>query len=680
MALAGAYRRLAGRLTLTQRVALTSLVPIVVLGLVLTSVLEHQVETHSVADAARSARLIASIGIQPRLTPGEVRDGLTAKQVRSLDHQLRTRSVTGDLARIKIWNAARTIVYSDDHRLIGKAFHERGDLEDALAGAASKGEVMTPTRNTESAGEVGLGELVEAYVPLRFAGAARPAGAFEIYLSYKPIAAAIAHDKRIIVLVVAVGLALLWAVLFRIVATASKRLRRHAHENYVLARYDPLTGLPNRTMFRERAERELSRTEPGVRREVALLLIDLDGFAEINNTLGSATGDEVLREAGRRLRARLGEEAVIARIGGDEFAILCPCAEGVPGALRTAAAVQAGMGTPIIVDEVALNLDVSIGLAVVAAGETRLEELLQRADVALAHARSRRSRVEVFSAALASFDPERLKLLGQVRRALEREEFELHFQPKLDLADRGVCGVEALLRWRHPERGLLMPAAFISLVEHTALIGPLTLQTIDMALAQMVRWRSDGIDLEVAVNLSARNLLDRDLPGQVAAALRRRGVPAERLTLEVTESATMIDPERAREILCSLRETGVAISIDDFGAGNASIGYLSSLPADELKVDRSLASNVCADEHTASIVGSIADLARNLGLRVVAEGIETREVMERLARLGCDVGQGYLIARPLTERQLRAWLRSAAPCERPGTSGRGARRRLASAR
>jgi diguanylate cyclase (GGDEF)-like protein len=679
MALLRVYRRLAGRLTLTQRVALTSLVPMVVLGFVLTSVLEHQVETHSVADAGQSARLIASIGIQPRLTPSEVRNGLSAQQIKGLDEQLRARSATENLARIKIWNAAHTVVYSDDHSLIGKSFHDVEDLESALAGHTSKGEVVSPAANTETASEVGLGELVESYVPLRFSAKSAPAGAFEIYLSYKPIAAAIAHDKRIIVLVVAIGLALLWAVLFRIVATASKRLRRQARENDVLARYDPLTGLPNRTLFRERVEQEL-RGAGRRRREVAVLLIDLDGFAEINNTLGSSTGDEVLREAGRRFQAQLGDGTLVARIGGDEYAILCPHAEGVAGALRTAGSLQAGMAAPIVVDDLALNVEASIGLAVAATGEEKLDELLQHADAALARARSRHTRVEVYSPELERFDPARLKLLGQVRQALERGEFELRYQPKVRLADRRVCGVEALLRWRHPEQGLLMPAAFISLVEQTALIGPLTLQTIDTALAQMVRWRRAGIDLEVAVNLSARNLLDPDLPGQVAAALHRHEIPAERLTLEVTESATMIDPARAREVLCSLRDSGVSISIDDFGAGNASIGYLSSLPADELKVDRSLASAVCEDAHTASIVGSIVDLAKHLGLRVVAEGIETDEVIERLTELGCEIGQGYLIARPLTEQQLRDWLYSARYSGQPRSRPGGSRGRIATVR
>ncbi len=291
-------RRLLARLTLTQRVALTSLVPMVVLGFVLTSVIEHQVESHSVADAGQSARLIASIGIQPRLTPHEIARGLTPAQIHELDEQLRARSATENLARIKIWNAADEVVYSDDHSLIGRRFVPAADMRAALAGRGNSGEVVTPQPHGETDSEVGLGELVEVYVPLRFANNGPPVGVFEIYLSYRPIAAAIAHDKRVIVLVVGIGLALLWAVLYRIVAQASRRLRRQARENYVLARYDPLTELPNRTLFRERASAALDAAGRDDRDAVAVLLIDIDGFTQINSTLGNQTGDAVLRETG----------------------------------------------------------------------------------------------------------------------------------------------------------------------------------------------------------------------------------------------------------------------------------------------------------------------------------------------------------------------------------------------
>lgn len=652
-----ACKRLPGYLTLTQRVALLSLVPMVVLGFVLTGVIERQVASHSVADASQSARLIANIGIQPRLSPHALRAGLTQAEIRGLDEQLRARSTTENLARIKIWNAAHVVVYSDDHRLIGHSFSAATDLNDALEGRSNSADVITPRPGTETASEVGLGELVEVYVPLRFAASGRPAGAFEIYLSYRPIAAGIAHDKRVIVLVVAIGLAALWAILFRIVAQASRRLRRQSHENYRLARYDPLTGLPNRMLFRERVDGAL-RLAGDRRGSVAVLLIDLDGFTEINSTLGNATGDAVLCETAERLQAQLGRDALVARIGADEYAVLCPRADGVSGALSTARQVQSGMEAPIVVDGIALNLDASIGLAVLEDDNESLDHLLQHADTALARARTQHSRVEVYSERLDSFDPVRLRLLGEVRSALERDEFELHYQPKVDLRSNRVTGVEALLRWRHPERGLLTPMTFIPLIEQTALIESVTQHVCECALQQMVRWREQGLDLDMSVNLSARNLLEVALPDRLQALLHRHGISPERLTVEVTESATMADPDRAVEVLCALSSRGIRVSIDDFGTGNASIAYLARLPADEIKIDKAFITELCEDERAKAIARSTIDLARHLDLHVVAEGIETQAVYEHLAALGCATGQGYVISRPLPADALTAWMRA----------------------
>jgi diguanylate cyclase (GGDEF)-like protein len=651
-------RRPAGvRISLTQKVALLSLVPMVLIGLILTRVIATQIDAHSLANATQSARLIANLGIQPRLTPSELRDGLSSQEIKDLDKQLRQRSTTETLARIKIWNSAHVVVFSDKHSLIGHSFAISDDLRDALAGRPHEAEIVVPQRGTETAGEVGLGKLVEVYVPLRFAAAGPPVGAFEIYLSYRPIAATIAHDERMVAIVVGVGLALLWASLFLVVARASRRLRRQSRENYALAHYDRLTGLPNRTLFRQRIAAMLARraARPGT---LAVLMIDLDGFKQINNTLGNDTGDEVLREIGRRLQSLPGDDPLVARLGGDEYAVLCQWAAGVKGALRTAAEVQDSLEAPVRAGHVALNVEASVGIAVLEDRAEDPDRLLQRAGAALARAQLRRSRVEVYSREHDSFDATRLLLLGEVRGALERDEFELHYQPKIDLDSGRVTGVEALVRWRHPTRGLLMPMTFIPLVEQTALVGPITLRLIDQALAQAVRWRRRGLDLDVAVNLSARNLLDRDLPSQVAALLARHALPAERLTLEVTESATLVDPERAIEVLGMLGDSGCGVSIDDFGTGNASIGYLATLPASEVKIDRSFVAGVCESDRTEAIVRSIVDLARDLRLRVVAEGIETVAVMERLVELGCDVGQGFLISRPLPAAELTAWLSS----------------------
>ena len=667
------------RLSLTTQVALLSLIPIVTLGFVLARVLQTQIVQRTLADAGQSAQLVARLGVQPWLTPRDLHDGLSARSVHTLDRQLRTRSVS-DLARIKIWSAAGRIVYSDDHTLIGRSLGaDDDDLHDALAGHPHPAALVTPAPHTETAGEVGLGQLVEVYVPLRFSHTGPPAGAFEIYLSYAPIAATVGHDERTIALVVFFGLALLWAILYRIVASASKRLRRQARENDRLARYDPLTGLPNRTLFRERVAQALSvlaerGADSGDTRsaererlpasvaagasaeKLAVMLLDLDAFKQVNDTLGHGAGDAVLREVAARLRAQLHPGVLLARLGSDEYAILTPRIERLEEALEIAAVAQAALQAPVTVDGVALNVEASIGIALAPDHAKAADELLQRADVALDRARVRRGRVEVYSPERDHSGAERLALLGEVRPALERGEFTLFYQPQIALRTGRVTGVEALLRWRHPRQGMIPPLQFISLIEQTALVGPLTLHVIDLALRQSTRWRQAGLELGMSVNLSARNLHDPELPEQIASALARHGVPAAALTVEVTESAAMADPATAVGVLEALRALGVGVSIDDFGSGNASIAYLAKLPVGELKIDRSFVTPMCESPREEAIVRTTIDLARHLGLHVVAEGIETVDVCERLAEMGCDTGQGYLISRPAPAEELTPWL------------------------
>jgi diguanylate cyclase (GGDEF)-like protein len=642
-------------MTLTRQVALISLVPIVALGFILARVLQAQIVSRALSDADQSAQLIARIGIQPRLTPHDLRYGLNAAGVRSLDNQLRARSVTQDLARIKIWNTKDQVVYSDDHSLIGRTLTPSDDLSNALAGRPDDAEVVTPSPHTETASEVGLGQLVEIYVPLRFAPSGPPAGAFEIYLSYHPIAVALTRNKRMIALLIAIGLGLLWSILYRIVARASRRLRQQADENDRLARYDQLTGLPNRTLFIEGIENAVRRGKhwPGA---FAVLLIDLDRFTEINNTLGTHNGDLVLCEIARRLRGNVQDDALVARLAGDGYAVLVHGAQGVPDALSTAAVIQAGFEPTIVLDDVEVSVEASIGIAVMGEHADAPNILLQRADTALAHARSHHSAIEVYSPEFDQFDAPRLTLLSEVRGALGRGEFLLEYQPQIELQSGRITGVEALVRWHHPEHGVLAPPRFIPLIEQTALIGPLTLALIDRAVGQLVTWRKLGIDVQMSVNLSARNLVDAELPQQVADILGRHRVAPDRLVVEVTESAAMDDPHRAVAVLAALRATGVGVSVDDFGTGNASIEYLAKLPATEIKIDRSFITDILDEPRAEAIVRSTIDLARNLGLTVVAEGIETEMVLNHVTALGCDTGQGYFISRPQPAERLTSML------------------------
>lgn len=648
----------AARISLTGQVALLSLIPIVALGLVLAWVIRGQIVSRTLADATQSASLVARLGVQPRISPNELEHGLSASGVRALDEQLRARSVTRDLARIKIWNNEGLIVYSDDHALIGRRPGESDELRNALAGRPNAAAVVTPSLHKETASEIGLGRLVEVYVPLRLSRTGAPAGAFEIYFSYAPIGAAIGSDERTIALLVALGLALLWAVLFRIVASASRRLRRQAEENDRLARYDRLTGLPNRTLFSEHLTRVLSAGH--VNGEVAVLLLDLDGFKQINDTLGHRAGDTVLIEVARRLRASFDPELVVARLGNDEYAVLQPRTEGHAGALETAARVRSTMEAPVTFEGTAVNVEASIGIALSPDHANDAETLMRRADMALAHARSYRSVVEMYSVENDHFEAARLKLLGQVRPGLERREFVLFYQPKIELASGRVMGVEALLRWRHPQRGMLAPLEFMPVIEQTALIGAMTRYVIDEALRQLAAWRKRGLELGMAVNLSACNLHDQELPAHIESLLANHATPDGALTVEVTESAAMSDTDRALRVLSALRGLGVGVSIDDFGSGHASIAYLARLPATELKIDRSLVAPICKSPRDGAIVQTTVDLARHLDLSVVAEGIETADVAERLTAIGCDIGQGYFISRPLPPEELTEWLRKRA--------------------
>jgi diguanylate cyclase (GGDEF)-like protein len=641
---------LAGRLSLTRQVAVLSLLPMIALGFILARVLQDQVVDRTLADATRSAEIIAHLGVQPRLTPRNLRQGLSTADVRALDAELGAPAVGGDLARIKVWNAAHTVIYSEDHSLIGRTLTPSDDLQDALHGTPQQAALVDPSEDSETASEVGLGELIEVYVPLRFLPREAPAGAFEIYLSYKPIAAAVARDKRTIAVLIAVGLALLWAILYRIVARASLRLRRHAKDNYRLAHFDPLTGLGNRNLFLEQLK-QAARAAQDSGGAVAVLLVDLERFTAINTTLGSESADEVLRQVGVRLSEAAGE-GLVARVGGDEYAVLCPRISDTEQALAQARVLQARLEIPVVLHEVELDVEASIGVAVLGVHAQDADSLLRHADLALAHARAHGSRMEVYSPDYERSDAGGLKLLGQVRRALAGDEFTLHYQPKVDLSDRRITGVEALVRWEHPELGLLPPASFIPLIEQTGLIGPLTHFVIERTLAQIVLWRRRGIAVQASVNLAARNLVDLDLPDRVAGLLLAHDVPASQLVVEVTESSAMADPARGAQVLEALRAMGVGVSIDDFGTGNASIGYLADLPATEIKIDRSFVTGMLEDQRAQAIVSSTIDLARNLGLELVAEGIETEAVLERLVALGCARGQGYLFSRPLPAEDL----------------------------
>ena len=435
---------------------------------------------------------------------------------------------------------------------------------------------------------------------------------------------------------------------------AEDALRQQAELNRHQALHDALTELPNRVLFQDRV-RQAIRAAQRAGARIAVLVMDLDRFKEINDTLGHASGDRLLVEAARRLQTTLRGADSIARLGGDEFGVLLHDASAA-GVAAAAARISAAFEAPLALEGLPLQIEASIGAATYPEHAHDVEGLIQRADVAMYVAKRDNTGWALYDRGQDRNQPERLSLISELRRAIDERELVLHYQPKLELRSGRVRSVEALVRWQHPTRGLVAPGEFIDVAQETSLIKPFTLYIVDEALRQCREWSAEGHALAVAVNVSTRNLIDLDFPDQVAALLAKWDVEPGMLEIEITESAIVADMFRMRGVLERLGAMGLRLSVDDFGTGYTSLGYLRRLPINELKIDRSFVSQMTVSEEDAVIVRSTIDLGRNLGLGVVAEGVEDPEVLERLRQLGCDVAQGYLMSRPIPAHELSVWL------------------------
>ncbi|HEU5034267.1 MAG TPA: EAL domain-containing protein [Mycobacteriales bacterium] len=447
---------------------------------------------------------------------------------------------------------------------------------------------------------------------------------------------------------------LLLLPLFAVYATAAMSLERE-HQAF----HDELTGLPNRKLLLQRAEVALSAAAAD-HTQVGLFLLDLDRFKEINDTLGHPVGDELLKLVARRLQATLRPSDTVARLGGDEFAVLVDRLEDPQTAIELAERVRIALAHPFRSDGMSFEVEASIGVAVCPDHGTDFESLLQRADVAMYVAKERRTGIEVYSTDRDRHSTMRLGMLTELRDALEEGNLELHFQPKADLRTGDVIGVEALLRWRHEQHGMVAPDEFIPLAEQTGLMRHITQFVVDEALRQVAAWWRAGLRVQVAVNVCARDLYDRDFAPYLQGRLHHHGVPARALMVEVTESVLMADPERAAATLLLLSQLGVGVSLDDFGTGYSSLVHLKRLPVSEVKIDRSFVMRMDVNDDDAAIVRSIIDLASALGLRVVAEGVETQESWDRLAVYGCDAAQGWHLSKALSAGEATRWLSAAA--------------------
>jgi diguanylate cyclase len=429
----------------------------------------------------------------------------------------------------------------------------------------------------------------------------------------------------------------------------------YAHD----ANHDGLTGLPNRTYFAELLGQQLenARQHGG---SVGVILLDLDRFKEVNDTLGHHYGDLLLQQIGPRLRGVLREGEVMARLGGDEFALLVPTrsigAEAGVERVTVARRILAALQQPFLVHEVSLAVEASVGIAVSPEHGDTGEVLLQRADIAMYLAKANGEDVAVYESGLDEYHPRKLALLVQLRSALERDELVLHYQPLVHISTGQVRGAEALVRWAHPEEGLVPPSEFIPLAEGSGLIHQLTRYVLLAACLQAKLWEQSGLPLVISVNISARCLMDTTLPGAVAASLEAAGLPARLLKLEITESAIIADPVRTQSVISRLHWLGVGLSVDDFGTGYTSLAYLRDLPVQELKIDRSFVGTMLTKHKDAVIVRTGVELAERLGLDSVAEGIEDAETLAALAALGCTIAQGYHIGRPMPADLFAVWL------------------------
>ncbi|MBI3812148.1 MAG: EAL domain-containing protein [Nitrospirae bacterium] len=438
--------------------------------------------------------------------------------------------------------------------------------------------------------------------------------------------------------------------------TASVRRERKRAEETVqyLAYHDVLTDLPNRAVFYDRLH-QCILTAYREKKPLTLLLMDLNRFKEVNDTFGHQSGDLLLRQIGPRVRRCLRESDTVARMGGDEFAILLPNTH-VEGASLTARKILKALEAPFVLEEVTIDIGVSIGIALYPDHGEEGDALVQRADMALYETKQAGGGYAVFASEHEQNSPRRLMLTGKLRRAIEYGELSMHYQPLVDLKTNRVIGVEALSRWLHPELGAIPPDQFVPLAEQTGLIQPFTQWVLKTVCRQHEEWRDLGLALPISVNLSQKNLHETQLPDQVSELIQTGSMPADKLEFEITESMIMSNPMRATQILTRLNAMGIPLSIDDFGTGYSSLGHLKKLPVQKIKIDKSFIVDRIEDKDDNVIVQAIINMSHSLGLEVVAEGVEDQLTKDRLATLGCDSAQGYHICHPLPAAEMTSWL------------------------
>ena len=609
---------------------------LIALGAVGIRAVQHQIAQRAAQSAELSARLVSSLTVRRNLTLDASGTPVLSPDARAdMDADVEELERRYEISGLEVWAADGRLIYADAGHPQDEQTMPAEELTRAL-----RSQPFTIYNDDEGRGHGTL----DVFLPIDVQGDGRVDVVVEALLPRDPINDEITRSMRALYAGAAVAVLLAAAWLLRL------RRRHLAHQH--AATHDPLTGLGNRTLLADRAEEILGVNQDG---RAALLLIDLDGFKEVNDVLGHHVGDELLVAVGRALPAACRESDTVVRLGGDEFAVLIAALPSSSAAIEVAKHLLDALREPVVIGGVTVEADASIGIALTPEHGDDLTTLLRCADVAMYQAKRQGSDIAVYDPETDPHEAQQLNLLAELRRAIPNGELQLYYQPKSPIAGP-VTDVEALIRWNHPQRGLLPPAAFLPLAERTSLIKPLTHWVLHEAARQCAVWRAEGLDLQIAVNVSPRNLLDDDLPGTVLDAAAAAGITAGLLQIEITETAVMADPKRVKDIVERLHSMGVSVAIDDFGAGYTSLSYLKTLAARSLKIDRGFITHMLDHAADEAVVRNVIHLAHDLGMSTVAEGVETPAVWAKLSELGCDEIQGYVLTPPVPADRIVTWL------------------------
>ncbi|MEU4220259.1 EAL domain-containing protein [Actinoplanes sp. NPDC026623] len=637
------WRRSAGRRGATGSrlflaYAAASLVLVLLIGALLVRAYREDAERQGRDQGRAQASVIEEMVVAPALKEAELSAGLTAAERERLQDATDLAIFHDSIVRMRVRSFTGQVVFSDDGSTAGGILVSNPAFRAAAVGGTDVAVVA------DGRGRGRGGKIIRVLQPVIAGASGQAIGVLELYLPYHTIEVQLQRQMTVTYWRLGFTLAALYLLLALIAWSTTRSLRRHAARQEHEALHDGLTGLPNRAAFRERAKRAIDGVA-GSDAEGAIVLVDLNRFKEVNDTLGHHAGDELLKLVGSRLSRAMRAGDTVARLGGDEFGLVLP---DLPehAVLDLIEAARRELVRETVLDGVSLSIEASFGVALYPRHGTEIEELLQRADAAMYQGKRGTADIVVFAGDGAAHPTHWLTVQAELRHAIERDELVLHYQPKIRLADDEIDGLEALIRWQHPQRGLLPPAEFLPAAEKSGVIELLTGWVLRRALADQAGWTSLGQTWPVAVNVSARNLEAPGFAKSVADLLAEHGTPPGRLLIEVTETALAGDADTAARAIVELSELGIGVSVDDFGSGYTSMSQLRSVPVAEIKIDRLFVTDLDRDPQNQAIVRSVIELAHGLGCRVTAEGVETTQVSAWLARSGCDAAQGYLFSRP----------------------------------